>query len=178
MIKVLGIDPGSRVTGYGVLAVEGGRFSYVASGCIRVAHTQMHERLAVIFSNLSDIITRYQPETVAIEQVFLGKSVSSALKLGQARGAAMVAVAQQQKPLFEYAPRTVKQAVVGRGQADKGQVQQMVTLMLKLSKVPPADAADALAIALCHAQTHSNPLLSTASLRSKRLSIKRGRLQC
>lgn len=178
MKKILGIDPGSRVTGYGVLAVEGGRFSYVASGCIRVAHTQMQERLAAIFSNLSDIISRYQPETVAIEQVFLGKNVSSALKLGQARGAAMVAVAQQQKPLFEYAPRTVKQAVVGRGQADKGQVQQMVALMLKLPKAPPADAADALAIALCHAQTYTHPLLNTEHLGKKGSSIKRGRVQC
>jgi crossover junction endodeoxyribonuclease RuvC len=169
---ILGIDPGSRVTGYGLVQAQGSRFAYVASGCIKVSNLELSEKLGQIFVSLSEIMARFQPEEIAIEQVFLGKNVDSALKLGQARGAAIVAAAQHNKPLFEYSARTVKQAVVGTGGADKLQVQHMVKTLLKLSKSPQADAADALAIALCHAQSQANQLFSAGATR-----LRRGRLQ-
>jgi crossover junction endodeoxyribonuclease RuvC len=149
---ILGIDPGSRITGYGVIQVMGNRHTYIASGCIRTQGTDMAPRLQQIFKNLSEIMVTYQPHEVAIEQVFMQKNVSSALKLGQARGAAIVAAGD--RPLSEYSARQVKLAVVGYGAAEKSQVQQMVKILLKLSGIPQADAADALAIALCHAQSN------------------------
>ncbi len=152
MITLLGIDPGSRITGYGLVQAEGNRFHYLASGCIRTTGEDFPRRLHEIFQGLSQIVSEYSPEEVAVEQVFVSRNVSSALKLGQARGAAICACVNAQMPVFEYTPTQVKQALVGTGHADKTQVQHMVQATLQLSSTPQADAADALAIALCHAQ--------------------------
>jgi crossover junction endodeoxyribonuclease RuvC len=151
---ILGIDPGSRITGYGIVESIGNGHRYIASGCIKTKGDNLSERLLQIYEGLSIIISRYLPTQAAIEQIFVKNNVDSALKLGQARGAAFVAVANYKIPLAEYAPRVVKKAVVGFGGADKQQVQQMIKILLCLSDLPPTDAADALAIALCHA-SHS-----------------------
>jgi crossover junction endodeoxyribonuclease RuvC len=152
MTVILGIDPGSRVTGYGLIRVAGRQTHYVASGCIRVTSKIFAERLQQIFQGLREVIAQYQPDEVAIEQVFMHKNPNSAIKLGQARGVAIVAATDSNVPLSEYAARQIKQAVVGYGGADKSQVQQMVKALLSLSDVPQSDAADALAVALCHTQ--------------------------
>ncbi len=154
MPLILGIDPGSRKTGYGLVNSVRGKNEYVASGVIRVDGTlSLPERLHVIFTSLGEIIEHYSPSEVAVEQVFMAKNASSALKLGQARGAAIVAAVQHNLPVAEYEARKVKQSVVGTGAADKLQVQHMVKSLLKLPRVPQEDAADALAVALCHAST-------------------------
>ncbi|KAA0875110.1 crossover junction endodeoxyribonuclease RuvC [Nitrincola tapanii] len=158
---VLGIDPGSRITGYGVIRSLAGRNEYVASGCIRIQGEDLAERLRQVYAGVSEIIETYRPEEFAIEQVFMARNADSALKLGQARGVAIVAAANQALPVFEYSARKVKQSVVGAGGADKVQVQHMVSHLLKLPGLPQADAADALAIALCHAHARSS-LLSLA----------------
>lgn len=153
MTIILGIDPGSRLTGYGVIRQRGRQLEYLGSGVIRTLAEDMPTRLKRIYAGVSEIITQFQPNVFAIEEVFLAKNASSALKLGQARGAAMVAAVNQDLPVFEYAARLVKQTVVGIGSADKVQVQEMVTRILKLSEKPQADAADALAIAITHAHS-------------------------
>ena len=153
---ILGIDPGSRVTGYGLIARKQGKLVYVASGCIRVGEKALPERLDTIFLGVSDIIRQYSPAQFAIEQVFMARNPDSALKLGQARGAAIVAATQGALPVSEYSARQIKQAVVGKGGADKTQVQHMVKHLLELSGTPQADAADALAVALCHAHTQQS----------------------
>lgn len=155
---VLGIDPGSRVTGYGVVDASKRLAGYIASGCIRTEAGEFPDRLAEIYRGVVEVIETYQPELLAIEQVFVAKNPASALKLGQARGVAIAAAVGQSLPVHEYAPRQIKQAVVGTGSADKAQVQHMVTAILRLEGVPSTDAADALAIALCHINTaaHSN----------------------
>ncbi|QEQ96991.1 crossover junction endodeoxyribonuclease RuvC [Neptunomonas concharum] len=150
---ILGIDPGSRVTGYGVINAVGSRNEYVASGCIRIKGDELPDRLNQVFDGVTEVIRQFSPQEMAIEQVFMARNADSALKLGQARGVAIVASTQQSLPVFEYAARAVKQAVVGKGSADKAQVQHMVAQILKLPGLPQADAADALAIALCHAHT-------------------------
>ena len=155
MAVILGIDPGSRITGFGVVSLQKGRVYYVASGCIRTDTRPLPERLHVIHQGISEVITLHQPEEVAIEQVFMAKNPDSALKLGQARGAAIVAAVNHHLPVHEYSARQIKQSVVGRGAADKQQVQHMVTALLKLNQPPQADAADALATALCHAYTRT-----------------------
>ena len=147
----MGVDPGSRITGYGIVRAEGRVIEYIDSGCIRVGEKPMAERLHTIFHSLATLIGEYRPEEFAIEQVFMARNPDSALKLGQARGAAIVAAANSGLPVHEYSARQVKQAVVGKGGADKSQVQHMVQVLLALSRKPQADAADALAIALCHA---------------------------
>ena len=154
MLCLLGIDPGSRITGFGVLRIENRQAIYINSGCIRTKDKEIAPRLKTIFQGLSEIIAAYQPDVMAIEKVFMAKNADAALKLGQARGAAIVAAVQHDIPVFEYAATAVKQAVVGHGHADKTQVQHMVKILLNLSAIPQADAADALAIALCHANTH------------------------
>ncbi|MDO3722457.1 crossover junction endodeoxyribonuclease RuvC [Marinobacter sp. chi1] len=151
MAIILGVDPGSRITGYGVIRSEGRRIEYIDSGCIRVGDKNMAERLQAIFHSLATLIGEYRPDQFAIEQVFMARNPDSALKLGQARGAAIVSAANSGLPVHEYSARQVKQAVVGKGGADKSQVQHMVQALLGLSRKPQADAADALAIALCHA---------------------------
>ncbi|MDS4027023.1 MAG: crossover junction endodeoxyribonuclease RuvC [Candidatus Contendobacter sp.] len=153
-VRLLGIDPGSRVTGYGILDMDGPRSRYVASGCIQTdSNRPVPERLKTIFEGVTGVIRTYQPAEVAAEQVFMHRNPDSALKLGQARGAALCAVVIAGLPVSEYAPRAIKQAVVGGGAADKSQVQRMVALLLNLSEPPPADAADALAVAICHGHT-------------------------
>ena len=153
MMRILGIDPGSRVTGYGVIDENGGLITYVASGCIRTGGDDFNSRLAEIYHGIESLIDDFSPSEVAIEDVFVARNPQSALKLGQARGAAVAAVVGREMPVAEYAARRVKQAVVGTGRATKGQVQQMVKTALALSASPSADAADALAIALCHVHT-------------------------
>jgi crossover junction endodeoxyribonuclease RuvC len=150
MIRILGIDPGSRVTGYGIVDQDGQQLAYVASGCIRAQDGSFAERLGIIFDGVSRIIQQYQPGEMAIERVFLNKNADSALKLGQARGAAICAGVQQSVPVDEYAAREIKQAVVGTGGASKEQVQHMMCVLLALPQRPPSDAADALGIAICH----------------------------
>lgn len=151
MTTILGIDPGSRVTGYAILKVVKNKQQYIASGCIRVKGKTAAENLGQIYAGLKEIIQTYQPEEAAVEQVFMHKNPSSALKLGQARGAALVACAAHNLVIAEYATRQVKLAVVGYGAAEKNQVQRMVCAMLNLSGKIQADAADALAVAICHA---------------------------
>lgn len=153
MTRILGIDPGSQVTGYGIIEVSGACATYVASGCVRTGSGSLPERLKVIFRGIGEIVSAYHPHEMAVEQVFVHKNVDSALKLGQARGAAICACVMQDLPVSEYTPREVKQAIVGTGNAAKEQVQHMVRMLLKLSDLPQADAADALAIALCHSHT-------------------------
>ena len=153
MAIILGIDPGSRVTGYGVIRQVGRHLEYLGSGAIRTSVEDMPTRLKRIYAGVTEIITQFQPDMFAIEQVFMAKNPDSALKLGQARGTAIVAAVNQDLPVFEYAARLVKQTVVGAGSADKVQVQEMVTRILQLSAKPQADAADALAIAITHAHS-------------------------
>jgi crossover junction endodeoxyribonuclease RuvC len=152
MTIILGIDPGSRKTGYGLIQIVGSHSLHLASGCMTLKGESLAERLQQIFSGLREVITCYQPQEAAIEQVFMHENPNSALKLGQARGAALVAVTI---PVVEYSARLVKQAIVGYGAASKEQVQQMVKRILKLDLPLQADAADALAIALCHAHSRS-----------------------
>ncbi len=149
-MHILGIDPGSISMGYGIVRQEGRNLSYVTSGCIKVGKQSWPERLRYIFEDLSQIIMQYKPTQAAIEKVFVHKNAASALKLGQARGVAMVAAACKELPVAEYAAREVKQAVVGYGNAEKSQVQHMIKVMLNLNATPAEDAADALAVAICH----------------------------
>ena len=160
MTIILGIDPGSRTTGYGVIRVEGQKQTYIDSGCIRVVapnkQLPLAERLRIIFDGISNVISDYHPDETAIEKVFMAKNADSALKLGQARGVAIVAVSIHAINVAEYSALEVKKAVVGTGRADKSQIQHMVKSILSLSGTPQVDAADALAVALCHANTRNN----------------------
>lgn len=156
-MRILGIDPGSRITGYGI--IDSPR-KYVASGTIRLEALEMPERLTTIFDDITTIIQKYEPNCVVIEQVFFYKNAQSALKLGYARGVAMLAAKKALCSVFEYTPRAMKQAVTGHGNASKEDIQTMVQNMLNLSGRPTVDAADALGLAICH-QLHSNLLLKT-----------------
>lgn len=148
---ILGIDPGSRTTGYGLIRNEGGdRVTYLDSGCIRTVGESFSGRLLQIFDGVCELMQRYSPEEVAIEQVFMHENAATALKLGQARGAALVAAASFRVEIKEYSPREVKQSVVGYGAAEKEQVKHMVMRLLSLNRPPQTDASDALAIAICH----------------------------
>jgi len=151
--RVLGIDPGSRTTGYGIVESRGGQSVYVASGCVRAREAELAARLAEIYTGIVELIVAHAPDAVAIEQVFVARNAGSALKLGQARGAALTAAVVSGVPVTEYAARRVKQAVTGTGAASKAQVQHMVCRLLGLHTAPGADAADALAIAICHINT-------------------------
>ncbi|MET0050054.1 MAG: crossover junction endodeoxyribonuclease RuvC [Candidatus Thiodiazotropha sp.] len=155
MIRIIGVDPGSRATGYGVIESDGMRSRHLAHGVLRLEGEELAPRLGQIYAGLTAIINEHQPEIMAIEQVFVSKSPSSALKLGQARGAAICAAVNLGLPVAEYSPRGIKQAIVGTGRAEKSQVQHMVRMLLGLSQRPQADAADALAVALSHAHTRS-----------------------
>ncbi len=156
MAILLGIDPGSRITGYGVIEEIGSHCKYVASGCIRIQDGSLPERLLQVFQGINSVIEMYNPQSVGIEQVFMARNADSALKLGQARGAAIVAAMNHGLEVSEYSARQVKQAVVGKGSAEKSQVQHMIVSILKLDKTPQADAADALAVALCHSHTRAS----------------------
>jgi crossover junction endodeoxyribonuclease RuvC len=151
--RILGIDPGSRLTGYGIIEMHAGRAIWVGSGCIRIKGDDLASRLRVLVEGLVDILDQHRPTTVAVEQVFMHRNADSALKLGQARGAAISVVAGRHLPVYEYTPTQIKKAMVGKGNAAKAQVQHMVKAMLGLSHLPQEDAADALAVALCHAHT-------------------------
>ena len=148
--RILGIDPGSRLTGFGVLDFQGDTPAYVASGTVASMNGAFADRLRQIFDSVSGIVLEYQPDIVVIESVFMHKNAGSALKLGHARSAAICATFEHNLEVFEYAPREIKQAVVGTGAATKEQVQHMVVSILKLGGTPAPDAADALAAALCH----------------------------
>ena len=148
--RILGIDPGSRQTGFGVLDFVGDDASYVASGVVKTAAGEFPDRLRQIFEAVSTIVGEHRPDVVAIESVFMHKNAASALKLGHARSAAMCATFGFDVEVVEYAPREIKQAIVGTGAATKEQVQHMVVSLLKLDGPPGADASDALAAALCH----------------------------
>lgn len=172
MPLILGVDPGSRKTGFGVINAVSGRLEYVASGVIRIPdHLALADRLKVIYDGISSVIDSHMPNEFAIEQVFMAKSAGSALKLGQARGAAIVAAVTQDLPVAEYEARKVKQSIAGTGSADKLQIQHMVKTLLKLTASPQEDAADALAVAICHANTQAS-LIRMAGSRQYR----RGRL--
>jgi crossover junction endodeoxyribonuclease RuvC len=147
---ILGIDPGSRITGYGVIKSVNQQQQYLASGCIKIADQDWPGKLHTIYTDLTNIITRYQPQQISIEKIFVHKNASSALKLGQARGVSIVTAANLGIPVYEYAARAIKQAITGSGGADKKQMQTMVKTLLNLNKAPSQDAADALAIAMCH----------------------------
>lgn len=149
--RILGIDPGSRITGYGIIETGGGRLTYVDCGVIAVGDGPFPERLRRIFEGITELVDCFAPAEVAVEQVFVSRNAESALKLGQARGAAICAAVQADLPVGEYAAKRIKQAVVGRGGADKRQVQHMVCALLGLREAVKADAADALAVAVCHA---------------------------
>lgn len=160
------IRSGSRRTGFGVIQSAGNTLEYVGSGTIHINEGSAWPlRLQDVFASVTEVIAEYQPEEVAIEQVFMSKSAGSALKLGQARGAAIVAATAQQRPVFEYEARKIKQSVVGTGAADKNQVQHMVKMLLKLPAKPKEDAADALAVAICHIHTQRQ-LIQLASRKS------------
>lgn len=152
MSRILGIDPGSRTTGYGVVELERGTIRFVACGVIRTTtNLPFSYRLNQIFSGINEVIQLHGPTEAAVEDVFLATNPGSALKLGQARGAAVVAVMQNDLEVSDYSAKQIKQAVVGYGQAGKGQIQHMVKVLLNLQKQPSSDAADALAVAICHA---------------------------
>lgn len=156
MVRVLGIDPGSVITGYGIIESNGARSVYVGHGHIRVKGENFAERLGHIYSALIEVVDEHNPEQVAIEQVFLGNNPMSALKLGQARGAAITAVVSRGLPVSEYAARSIKQVVTGSGSSDKQQVQIMVKSLLGLNRPVQVDAGDGLAIAICHAHAGMN----------------------
>jgi crossover junction endodeoxyribonuclease RuvC len=150
-MRILGIDPGSRLTGYGIIEQSGRNYKYIASGCIRIEEDYFPDRLKKIFDGIVHLVATYHPEQMAIEQVFMHKNADSALKLGQARGAAICAVQTANVPVYEYAARQIKQALVGKGSADKLQVQHMVKILLNIQGELQIDASDALAIGICHA---------------------------
>ncbi|HOP18258.1 MAG: crossover junction endodeoxyribonuclease RuvC [Chromatiaceae bacterium] len=155
MTRVLGIDPGSRVTGYGVIETDGVRSRHLASGCIRTAAGDFPARLGEIFHGVREVLVEWRPQQVAVEQVFVSRNAASALKLGQARGAAISAVVTLDLQVFEYTPAAVKQGLVGNGRAEKEQVQHMVRVILGLQGKMALDESDALAVALCHAHSHA-----------------------
>ncbi|UGQ47078.1 crossover junction endodeoxyribonuclease RuvC [Massilia endophytica] len=174
---ILGIDPGLRTTGFGVIHKQGSKLRYIASGTIKSGDGDLPARLKVILSGVSELAATYQPDCAAIEKVFVNVNPQSTLLLGQARGAAICALVTHDLAVAEYSPTQVKQAVVGTGRAAKPQVQDMVARLLALPGLPGTDAADALGVAICHA--HSNSTLSVISNIAPKLAglrMRRGRL--
>jgi crossover junction endodeoxyribonuclease RuvC len=161
--RVLGLDPGSIRTGYGLIECAPGGELHLAHGVIRASGATLAQRLRSIYEALTVLVAEFQPDEIAIERVFVHRNPDSALKLGQARGAALCAAVSLGAAVHEFAPRAIKLAVSGYGAAEKHQVAVMVTTMLSLPKAPPADAADALAVALCHAQGRRMALLLAAA---------------
>jgi len=157
---ILGIDPGTAIMGYGLIEKRGHKLTPVTYSCWRTpAQLTQAERLLMLYQKLSDFLTSYQPEHMAVEELFFNRNTTTALSVGQARGIVLLAAAQKNIPVFEYTPLQVKQAVVGYGQAEKIQVQHMVKALLGLAEIPkPDDAADALAIAICHAHSYRERL--------------------
>ncbi len=178
-MKILGIDPGLRTTGFGVIRQDGTRLSYVASGTIKTPDADLPQRLKTILLGVSEIIRTYSPDCAAIEKVFVNVNPQSTLLLGQARGAAICALVSADLAVAEYTALQIKQAVVGHGKAQKQQVQDMVQRLLLLPGTPSPDAADALGVAICHA--HGGEALATLgglapALAKKGLRVRRGRL--
>jgi len=155
--RILGIDPGSRTTGYALIDSDGTRSTRVASGCIRVGHEAWPGRLGLIFGEVARLVQGFAPQEMAVEQLIFARDPVAALKLGQARGAIICAALQGGVQVHEYSPKSVKQAVVGTGAAEKAQVQHMVRILLALDAEPAEDEADALALALCHAHSLGIP---------------------
>lgn len=161
-LTILGIDPGSQVTGFGVVVVEEGALRYLASGCIRTRGGEMADRLRIIFEGASRLVEEYAPDEICVERVFVNRNVDSALKLGQARAAALCGTFRHQVPVHEYAAREIKLAVTGSGAAEKVQVAHMVRRLLTVRGPLAADAADALAVAICHAQLRKGRAMRVA----------------
>ena len=153
--KILGVDPGTQITGYGIINTSGASYNVVDYGCIKPpANVKLSDRYLIIFNGIDELIEKHSPEALVVETQFVNKNVQSAIKLGMARGIIILAAKRRGIPIFEYAPTRAKQAVVGNGRASKSQVQTMVQLLLRLSELPkPEDAADALALAICHAHS-------------------------
>ena len=172
MIRILGIDPGFQVTGYGVIDIDGNRAVHVTHGTIKLKSETLADKLLLLFKEINRIIKEFQPTEVSIEKIFMYRNADSALKLGQAKGCAITACAQNEIPVFEYTANQVKQATVGKGHATKHQVQHMIRILLCLQANPQTDAADALAIALCHGHSREG-LIRMAGVKG----IRRGRLQ-
>lgn len=167
-VRILGIDPGSRFTGFGVIEVAGGRSRCLAHDVIRLGDEPLPQRLLRLLERLRAVCGELRPDEAAMEQVFVRHNVASALVLGQARGAAICAVAEAGLPLHEYAPASIKQAIAGSGRAEKSQIQHMVRLLLNLPAAPAQDAADALACALCHAHSRALKLRTQEILQGAR----------
>ncbi len=161
---VLGIDPGTARTGYGIVTSEGSRLALVDYGCYETVNDRpLHERLLLIHEGLTQIIEDHRPDAVGVERLFFNKNVQTAFAVGQARGVVLLAAAQHGLPIFEFGPHEVKMAVTGYGRAPKDQVQRMVQLMLSMREIPrPDDAADALAVAVCTAHSASTAKVATA----------------
>jgi crossover junction endodeoxyribonuclease RuvC len=180
-MRILGIDPGLRTTGFGVIDVQGHQLTYVASGTIsttQVAQGELPARLKVLFEGIQEVVARYQPETSAVEIVFVNVNPQSTLLLGQARGACVTALVTRGLPVAEYTALQMKQAVVGHGRAQKSQVQEMVKRQLKLPGLPGPDAADALGLAITHAhvgQAQAQIAKATALKRTTGGMYKAGR---
>lgn len=157
-MRVLGIDPGIAITGYGIVDYAGNNFSPVDYGCIRSSADMLpHLRLSKLYSELTDLIVEYCPQCLAVEELFFNRNVRTAMSVSQARGVILLAAALADLAVYEYTPLQVKQAVVGSGRADKQQVQYMIKIILNLPAVPkPDDVADALAVAVCHINNYSN----------------------
>jgi crossover junction endodeoxyribonuclease RuvC len=170
-VRILGIDPGSRITGYGIIDFHLNHSRHVASGCIHIDGKDLAARLRAIFEGITAIVDSEGPAELAVEQVFFHRNAASALKLGQARGAALMAGVTKGLPLFEYTPNEVKQAVTGRGHAPKEQVQHMIKMLLCLRELPASDAADALAVAICHG--HTSQTLARINASAARAGIHR-----
>jgi len=170
-VRILGLDPGLRVTGYGVIEKNGSTLTYVSSGCVKSPDGELPDRLKNILNSVQEVISRHTPQEVAVEKVFVNVNPQSTLLLGQARGAAICAAVSRDLPVAEYTALQVKQAVVGNGHAKKEQVQEMVKRLLKLPGYPSPDAADALACAICHA--HGGEL---AGVTTRGYRVKGGRL--
>jgi len=155
MIRIIGIDPGSINSGYGIIDMDGNHAVHVTHGTLRVRGDSLAGKLDLIFAELSAVITEFEPAEAAVERIFMHRNADSALKLGQARGAAITACARHGLAVSEYTPNQIKQATVGRGHAAKQQVQHMIKVLLCLREAPQSDAADALAVALCHGHSRA-----------------------
>ncbi len=171
LIRIMGIDPGSVITGYGLIESDGARSFHLAHGHIRVKGDSFADKLGCIFRELNEVMDEWHPQQVAIEQVFVSNNAMSALKLGQARGAAITAAVMQGLPVSEYAAKSIKQVVTGRGSAEKAQVQTMIQALLHIEKPIQVDAADGLAIAVCHAHSGGG---QTNALPARKRSRGRG----
>jgi len=161
--RILGIDPGSRKTGFGLIDTDGIHSRRIVSGCIRVGEHPWPERLGLIFDAVANLMAEYQPHEMAVEQLIFARDPTAALKIGQARGAVLCACIKGGAQVHEYSPKSVKLAVVGTGGAEKSQVQHMVRILLCLDEAPAEDEADALALALCHAHSMGIPARKRAA---------------